>query len=535
MNNDGFASGPVWKELPLKALYHNPDNVNKMDSRVAKRLAASLDEDTGFGFVVNLVVMETKKKAKYMVLGGNQRLEVLSGMNNPPKKVMCCVLPYMKKAKRNLLTQSLNQVHGTDDREKAKELYESIVKDLGVSAVDEFMGHSNLVQTIISETEESVTQAVEESADGDEGVTDLIPATKDSKTNEGVAHKRVDAPELNRVYHGKCEEFQFPRQHFDALITDPPYMIGVFEKKWDSGEDARSFTRNWVEACLPSLKPGAFVGVFINTRQYDLIVQAMRDNSLIIRDPLVWVRYISKIPGKRLNEDGTVYTTVKNCVELIAVGQVPPEGTFRENYKKHGVGGYFFDECILPYIDEEDRKKAAKLGKSIFDLARAGKLGGRGYRALQGNTVGWKKLDGRRPSNVIVLPDEHEAMPEQFRPYFVIPTIRNRSKESEGHETQKRVALMEWLVKLLSPQGGTILDPFAGSGTTLEAALWSFRNGVGIDKSRKWAAKANKRLERVQHEIGLAASTSKVERDAEQVRTKRSRASKKRRRRSRFR
>jgi len=41
----------------------------------------------------------------------------------------------------------------------------------------------------------------------------------------------------------------------------------------------------------------------------------------------------------------------------------------------------------------------------------------------------------------------------------------------KGHATVKPVELMRWLVRLITPPGGTVLDPFAGSGTTAEAAV----------------------------------------------------------------
>lgn len=47
--------------------------------------------------------------------------------------------------------------------------------------------------------------------------------------------------------------------------------------------------------------------------------------------------------------------------------------------------------------------------------------------------------------------------------------------------TVKPLALMEWLVTLITPPGGTVLDPFAGSGTTLEAARNVGIHATGIE------------------------------------------------------
>lgn len=50
------------------------------------------------------------------------------------------------------------------------------------------------------------------------------------------------------------------------------------------------------------------------------------------------------------------------------------------------------------------------------------------------------------------------------------------------HPTVKPVALMEWLVRMVTPPGGTVLDPFCGSGTTMVAAERLGFDGIGIDR-----------------------------------------------------
>jgi site-specific DNA-methyltransferase (adenine-specific) len=55
------------------------------------------------------------------------------------------------------------------------------------------------------------------------------------------------------------------------------------------------------------------------------------------------------------------------------------------------------------------------------------------------------------------------------------------AKQSNHHPTVKPVALMRWLVRLVTPPGGTVLDPFAGSGTTLVAAVLEGFDAIGIE------------------------------------------------------
>ena len=55
---------------------------------------------------------------------------------------------------------------------------------------------------------------------------------------------------------------------------------------------------------------------------------------------------------------------------------------------------------------------------------------------------------------------------------------------------------MEWLATLITPEGGTILDPFAGSGTTLQAAINKGFQPIGIEQGADYIKLIEKRLGR---------------------------------------
>jgi len=59
----------------------------------------------------------------------------------------------------------------------------------------------------------------------------------------------------------------------------------------------------------------------------------------------------------------------------------------------------------------------------------------------------------------------------------VIPPLKSKN----NHPTIKPIALMEYLIKMVTPKGGTVLDPFAGSGSTLIACKNLNRNYIGIE------------------------------------------------------
>ena len=76
------------------------------------------------------------------------------------------------------------------------------------------------------------------------------------------------------------------------------------------------------------------------------------------------------------------------------------------------------------------------------------------------------------------------------------PVIEREDGSKIQHATVKPLALMEWLVSLIVPPGGVVLDPFAGSGTTLQAALNKGFTPIGIEQDADYIKLINKRLGR---------------------------------------
>lgn len=69
-------------------------------------------------------------------------------------------------------------------------------------------------------------------------------------------------------------------------------------------------------------------------------------------------------------------------------------------------------------------------------------------------------------------------------------TCASDQKQRVKHENHKPVDLMRWVIRLVSPQRGWVLDPFCGSGSTLVAAALEERNAVGVELDPDYAAAA---------------------------------------------
>lgn len=218
-------------------------------------------------------------------------------------------------------------------------------------------------------------------------------------------------------------------------------------------------------------------------------------------------------------------TALKPAHEPIVMARKPLIGTVAANVLAHGTGALNVDGCRIEVAADDPNQ----CGPSVpFDKeggpVLAGGLGGRPGPNLSPS--------GRWPSNVCLdetaaaLLDEqsgelhapgsngrkgvrHEiygefgAMPQAAgrtdsggasRFFYTAKASRKERGDGNTHPTVKPVALMRWLVRLVTPPGGTVLDPFTGSGTTGLACKAEGFHFLGIEQDEKYVAIANARL-----------------------------------------
>ncbi|MBM4136954.1 MAG: site-specific DNA-methyltransferase [Nitrospira sp.] len=87
---------------------------------------------------------------------------------------------------------------------------------------------------------------------------------------------------------------------------------------------------------------------------------------------------------------------------------------------------------------------------------------------------------------MIISNEQYNKLPEKYKKYFEIFVNR--------HPTVKNLALMSWLIRLVSKEGDTVLDPFMGSGTTGVACKKLGRKFIGIELDPEYFKIAEKRI-----------------------------------------
>lgn len=235
-------------------------------------------------------------------------------------------------------------------------------------------------------------------------------------------------------------------------------------------------------------------------------------------------------------------TALKPAWEPICLARKPLIGTVVENVLAHGTGAINCGGCAVG--DEArtyDLKGNAPGSKTLNQLARDGgndnpnaKSGGSYAAGAKQISIGEKTVSGRWPANLITdgsaevlaaFPESNSAAnsksAEAYKPngknavygngmgggfhagfadsgsaarFFYAAKADSDDRLGSKHPTVKPVDLMQWLVRLVTPTGGTVLDLFAGTGTTGEAAYREGMRAVLIEREPEYQADIRRRM-----------------------------------------
>lgn len=229
-------------------------------------------------------------------------------------------------------------------------------------------------------------------------------------------------------------------------------------------------------------------------------------------------------------------TALKPAFEPIVLARKPlAEKTVARNVLEHGTGAINVNACRI----ETDEKLQ---GSTVQNDIRGGNYGS-GHKAGAGIPAYTQNPSGRWPANVLL--DEHMAgVLDEQSGTLKSPKTYTRTADAENlhaygagmgrvkagdeatnygnqggasrffycakagkserpvvdgvaHATVKPLKLMRYLVRMVTPPGGTILEPFAGSGTTIEAALIEGYKVIGIEQEAEYLPLIQCRVNRV--------------------------------------
>ena len=323
---------------------------------------------------------------------------------------------------------------------------------------------------------------------------------------------------MHQVIHGDSLDVlrQMDDNSIDAIVTDPPYGLAFMGKRWDYDVPSVEL---WAE-CLRVLKPGGHLLAFAGTRTQHRMAVRIEDAGFEIRDMIMWV-YSTGFPKSHNGPWGG--SALKPALEPITVARKPLQGTLAANVLQWGTGGLNIDAC---------RVGTEEWTRSASGDVPSGKTGIYGKRErIEQSGV------GRWPANLVHDGSEEiadglghaarfyyvakasrrerdaglEGMPmQQLRTTYDKKVRDNHGNDSgharsNTHATVKPIALMEWLIKLVTPPGGVVLDPFAGSGTTGCAAARLGVRSILIEREAEYVEIARRRVSYWSAELDAAA------------------------------
>jgi DNA modification methylase len=343
------------------------------------------------------------------------------------------------------------------------------------------------------------------------------------------------------IYNGDCREIlqALPDDSVDAVVTDPPYGLAFMGKRWDYDVPD---VEVWAE-CLRVLKPGGHLLAFAGTRTQHRMAVRIEDAGFEIRDMIAWVygsgfpksldvsKAIDKAAGAEREVVGSKKsgiasshstfgddnwkgigqeqynitapatpeakqwsgwgTALKPALEPITVARKPLCGTVAENVLQYGTGGLNVDGCR---VEAEERPLIQNAGKPDPR--------GEGFSGKFGSAAAGITTLGRWPANLIhdgsdevvgLFPSE-DGEKSEARFFYTAKADKTDRGHGNNHPTVKPQALMRYLVRLVCPLGGVVLDPFGGSGTTAAAARLEQCRSILCELSAEYCDIAVERL-----------------------------------------
>lgn len=296
----------------------------------------------------------------------------------------------------------------------------------------------------------------------------------------------------------------------------------------------QQWTSEWAAEVLRVLKPGAYILSCGAPRSHHRMMCGLEDAGFVVRDCVAWL-FGSGFPKNHKLTDGKG-TALKPGHEPIALAWKPFKTSIKTNIARYGTGGLNIEDCRLeqtpmPDPRDGDRPELYDLGRwppnvaldedAAADLdAQTGELASGNWPTERSSAkfrgiyesgfagqrdLVFRKGDAGGASRFyyVAKPSREERDRGCHDLIFKTPgECTDREDGSAGltpyagagrsgggrniHPTVKPITLMRWLVRLVTPPGGTVLDPFGGSFTTAVACVLEQRPFIAIEREPEY-------------------------------------------------
>ena len=294
----------------------------------------------------------------------------------------------------------------------------------------------------------------------------------------------------NTLYYGDCLDIlrDFPSDRVDLICLDPPF---------NSNANYHTIFRGSGLSIKPQIK--AFDDMWLWDPKS---AERVRDIKNAIANPaskviaafemimpqtpmLSYTSYMAQRlfeMHRVLKDTGSIYLhcdpTASHYLKLV-LDAVFGEKNFRNeivwHYRRWTAGNKNFQrmhDVLLRYTKSDDFKFNVQY-EPYGDWIK------KDYTHIDGDGRRWRWHTVKGERYKVYLEDEDRGV--KLNDVWQIPHLGSTANERLGYPTQKPLALYDRIIKASSNEGDIVLDPFAGCGTTIEAALLNNRNVIGID------------------------------------------------------
>jgi site-specific DNA-methyltransferase (adenine-specific) len=351
-----------------------------------------------------------------------------------------------------------------------------------------------------------------------------------------LADNSIDSIVTDPPYHLQSIHKRFAAKGRDEMserYAAGPYgrtAKGFMGKQWDGG-DIASRPEIWVE-CLRILKPGGHLLAFGGTRTQHRMVSAIEDVGFEIRDMVSWL-YGTGFPKNHNVSNAAEWegwgTALKPACEPICMARKPlSEGTVAANVLRWGTGAINIDGCR---VASESRPLIGRRKDAGLDETR--NTYGEG---INGSECLGETTQGRFPANVITDGSDevvaafpitapakrankgidtgiqggnfaagekgprlekmsgHDDAGGSAARFFYQAKATKQERAGSKHPTVKPISLKRYLCRMVTPPGGTVIDPFAGTGTTGEACHLEGFKVIMIEREAEYQDDIRRRM-----------------------------------------
>jgi DNA modification methylase len=352
-----------------------------------------------------------------------------------------------------------------------------------------------------------------------------LPARQDDASRElAVAQFLSNLQDRYYLVQGDAEEALklFPSHAIDTCITSPPYWA---KREYDStsGLGAEAHWGDYVarlvrilHAVRRVLRPEGSLWLnigdtYLNKNLCGIpwrVAFALQEDGWILRNSVVW----DKVKGNPCNAKDklrNVYEHVFHFVQqdkyfydVDAIRNPPGKPSYRDGkiVTPTGVSGAKYEQQIRGSKDLTPEEKEAALAALAETLRKVEDGAISDFRMIIRGAQRSTHSDSKEFSG--------RANELQSRGFCILPYHKNGSKpgdvwhiipedewRKDAHYAVFPQELCELPIKATCPQGGVLLDPFAGTGTALVTAVMMGRRGIGIDTSARYLLEARRRLQ----------------------------------------